>query len=121
MDDTLFCPICKIKLRNVKRNGFLHSIGKSGDYIERTCSKGMNHRGLQLFGNQETGQVDLLRLPLHPQYSRHLEIDFYNQRCRISCRKDGQVEYIEIEKMLHPDFPDLVELKNRVALYITFS
>lgn len=105
----------------MKKNGPLHSIGKTGNYIERTCSKGMNHRGLQFFVEEPSKKVALLKLPLNAQYSRYLEIDFHNQRCRISCMKEGQAYFIEIEKMLNPDFPDLVKLKETVSLYITFS
>lgn len=121
MDDTLSCPICGKKLRNLKKNGPLHAVGKSGNYIERVCSKGPNHRGLQFFVDEATQKVDLLKLPLNAKYSRYLEIDFHNQRCRISCMKDNKPEYIDIPKMLFPDFPDLVKLKEVVSMYIVFS
>jgi hypothetical protein len=121
MDDTLTCPVCGNKLRNMKKIGPLHSIGKSGNYIERICSKGMNHRGLQFFVNEDTKKVDLLKLPLNAQYSRFLEIDFHNQRCRISNMKENKAEYIDIEKMIEPDFPDLVKLKERISMYVVFS
>lgn len=119
MDDTLHCPICGNKLRNVKKNGPLHAIGKEGNYVERTCT-GMNHV-LQIFTETKTKKVDLLKLSLNPKYSRHLEIDYYNQKCRISCAKDGQYEYIPIDRMIEPDFPNLEKLKEKVAVYITFS
>ena len=41
----------------MKKNGPLHSIGKTGNYIERTCSKGMNHRGLQFFVEEPSKKV----------------------------------------------------------------
>ena len=119
MDDTTQCPICQNKFRNIKKNGPLHAIGKNGNYIERTCT-GMNH-SLQLFTNTRTKKVDFLKLSLNPKYSRFLEIDYHNQKCRIACYKDGKPEYLEIDKMLNPDFPDLIKLREIVALYILFS
>lgn len=121
MDDTLTCPICGNKLRNVKTYRLLHYVGKSSQYLERTCTKGPNHRGLQFFTDEATGQVDLLKFPLNAQYSQYLEIDFYHQTCRISCTKDGRTEYLPLDKMIKPDFPDLVKLREKVSLYVLFS
>lgn len=121
MDDTLACPICGNKLRNVNlKNKRLHSVRKTADYVERTCSTGMNH-SLQLFCDGYTRKIDFLRLSLNPKYSRYLEIDFFNQKCRISCLKEGKAEYIEIAKMIQPDFPHLTKLKERVSMYVVFS
>ena len=121
MDDVLNCPICGNKLRNVKcPDKFLHPAGKSSNYIERTCSQGRNH-SLQLFCDEKTKQVDLLKLSLSADYSRYLEINFATQKCRIHCMKAGVTEYIDIDKMIEPDFPELKKLKERVGLYVTFS
>jgi len=121
MDDTLACPICGNKLRNIKLpNKFLHHVNKTSDYIARTCHNGMNH-SLTFHVDEITKKVDFLKLSLNPKYSRYVEIDFFNQKCRISCLKDSKPDYIEIPKMLHPDFPLLTKLKERVSLYITFS
>lgn len=120
MDDTLACPICGNKFRNINcENKLLHDIGKTANYVERTCTE-MNHC-LQLFTDKETKQVDLLKLSLNPKYSRYLEIDFLNQKCRINCLKDNKSEYIDIPKMIQPDFPHLTKLKERVSMYIVFS
>lgn len=121
MDDTLSCPICGNKLRNIKLSGkFLHYVDKSANYVERTCSQGMNHT-VQFFTDEDTKQIDLLKISLSPKYSRYLEIDYLNQKCRISCWVDGNAEYIEIDKMVELDFPDLVKLKEKVSVYILFS
>jgi hypothetical protein len=120
MDDTLACPICGDKFRNLNLpNKFLHDINKTADYVERTCT-GMNHC-LQLFSDIATKQVDFLKLSLNAKYSRYLDIDFLNQKCRISCLKDSKPEYIEIPKMIVPDFPHLTKLKERVSMYVVFS
>jgi len=119
MDDSLHCPICQNKFRNIKKNGPLHAIGKSGNYIERTCT-GMNH-SLQLFTNTRTKKVDFLKLSLNPKYSRFLEIDYHNQRCRISCFKDGKPEYIDIPRLIEPDFPSLEKLRETISTFICFS
>jgi hypothetical protein len=121
VDDTLTCPICAHKLRNVKRTSPLYVVGKLADYTERTCTKGPNHRGLQFFVDQDTHQVDLLKLPLNSEYTQYLEIDFLNQRCRILCMTDGKLQSIILEKLLIPDFPTLEKLKEKIAIYLTFS
>lgn len=95
-------------------------MSKTADYVERTCSSGMNHV-IQLFADSNTKKVDFIKLSLNPKYSRYLEIDFLNQKCRINCMKDGKAEYIEVPKMIIPDFPNLVRLKERVSLYVVFS
>ena len=120
MDDTLHCPICRRKFRTVNiENRRLYMTEKVGNWKERTCT-GPNH-SLQIFSDVESKKVDLLTLSLNPKYSKYLEIDFVNQRCRINCMKDGKSEYIHIDKMIEPDFPNLIKLKERVALYIVFS
>lgn len=121
MDDVLSCPICKNKLRNVKLTAkHLHGVGKTANYIERTCAQGMNH-SVQFFADETTKQIDLIKISLSPKYSKYLEIDYVNQKCRIHCMKDGKAKYIDIEKMIEPDFPDLIKLKEKISLYITFS
>ena len=121
MDDTLACPICGNKFRNIRLpHKHLHKINKTSTYFERTCSDGMNH-SLQLFTDELTGQVDLIKLSLNPNYSKFIEIDFFNKKCRIICLKDSKPAYIEIQKILPLDFPLLTKLKERVSLYITFS
>lgn len=121
MDDVLCCPICNSKLRTSHLNRkLLHPVGKTADYAERVCSGGYNHI-VSLWTDKSTNTVDFLKISLNAQYSRFLEIDFINQKCRITCVKDSEYEYIEIPKMLEPDFPDLIKLKERISLYITFS
>jgi len=121
MDDALCCPICNNKLRTSHLTSkLLHPIGKTADYAERVCSQGYNHI-VTIWTDKATKQVDLIKISLNPRYSRFLEIDYVNQRCRITCAKEGEYNYIEIPKMLIPDFPDLVKLKEIVSLYILFS
>ena len=98
----------------------LHAINKTSDYAERICSDGHNHI-VALWYDKTGKQVDWLRLSLNSNYSRFLEIDFVNQKCRITCAKDGEYEHIDIPRMIEPDFPDLVKLKEKVSLYILFS
>lgn len=122
MDDTLLCPICGKKMRTINLpDRFLNAVNKRADYTERTCTEGMNHRGLRFFADKATNQVDLLTLSLNPKNTKYLEIDFVNQKCRIRCMKDGKPEYINIDKMIQPDFPELTKLKDRVLMYVLFS
>jgi hypothetical protein len=121
MDDIQLCPICKNKFRNVNLiNKHLYPVDKTADYVERTCSSGMNHV-IQLFSDTATNKVDFIKLSLDPRYSKYLEVDFINQRCRIHCMKDGKVEYINVPKMIIPDFPSLKNLKEKVSMFVVFS
>jgi hypothetical protein len=120
MDDVLTCPICGNKMRTSHlKNKLLHPVGKTANYAERLCN-GHNHI-VQFWTDKETKQVDMIKISLKPNYSRFIEIDYVNQKCRITCAKEGEHEYIEIPKMIEPDFPDLVSLKERVNLYVVFS
>ena len=71
--------------------------------------------------DEATGKIDLLKLSLSPQYSRFIEINYVLGKSRISCMKNSQPDYIEIEKILEPDFPDLTKLREKVSLYVIFS
>jgi hypothetical protein len=120
MHDMLICPICNAKLRNIRLPGkYLYGVGKIANYIERTCV-GMNH-SLQLFADESTNQVDWIKISLNPKYSKFIEIDFLNQKCRIICTKNSKPEYININKMIEPDFPSLEKLKEKINLYVAFS
>lgn len=121
MDDVLRCPICGNKMRTKHHtNKMLYPVNKTADYAERICSLGHNHV-ITIWTDKTTKQVDLINLSLNPKYSRFLEMDFVNQKCRITCAKDGEKEYIDIPRMIVPDFPDLTKLKEKVSLYVVFS
>ena len=120
MDDTLVCPLCGNKLRNTKEVAdYLFPLKKFGEWMERVCT-GPNHV-IQFFTDLKTGQVDFLKISLNPKYSRFMEIDYINQRCRVITLKNNKPEYIDIPKMIEPDFPDLIKLKERVSMYVVFS
>jgi hypothetical protein len=120
MDDVLNCPICGDKTRNIHTdNKLLHPVSKTANYTERVCA-GHNHT-ISLWTDRDTKQIDFIKLSLNPSYTRWLEVDNINQKCRIVCAKNGEYEYIEIAKMLDLDFPDLTKLKEKVSIYIVFS
>lgn len=121
MDDASLCPICGNKLKTRHHsNKILPSTGQISDYAEKICSEGHNHI-VSFWLNKATKKIDFLKLSLSPKYSRFFEIDYVSQKCRITCMKDGEMEYIDIPKMIEPDFPLLTKLKEKVALYVTFS
>ena len=120
MDDVLFCPVCGNRLRNINTDRYLQILDKETSFIERTCTQGQNH-SLRFFVDGMTGKVDLLKVSLNPQYTRFIRINYIKQKCRISCLVRGVAEYIEINKLLEPDFPDLSKLKERVSLFVIFS
>jgi len=107
-------------MRTMKsENMYLPSAEKTSTFFERTCA-GPNH-SVQFFTDAETKLVDVLKFSLDPKYSRYLEIDYINKRCRIFCMKNGEAKYIHIPKMIEPDFPDLEKLKERISMYVVFS
>lgn len=121
MEDTLLCPICGDKLRSIKIfDKYLHIIGKKGNFYERTCTSMRNH-SLQFFADAETKKIDFLRFSLDPRYTKYLEIDYINQKSRLSCLKESIARYIELPRVPEIDFPDLTELKEKVSLFIVFS
>ena len=121
MDDTVWCPICESKLRNLKlKDKLYHPIGKTSTFIERSCHTGKNHY-LQLLTDTITGQVDYLKFSLDPKYSKYIEIKFITNECSLTFVKNGTPQIIEISKIIEPDFPDLIKLKQQVNLYAVFS
>ena len=120
MDDVLTCPICNKKLRNLTSRSYLFPVRKWGNFIERSCVGELNH-SIQFYTDTHTSTVDFLKVSLNPNFSRFLEIDFVNQCCRVILLRDNKPVYISIPKMIDLDFPNLVKLKERVALYVTFS
>lgn len=119
MRDTNICPICGDKMRSIRETKFYQFLKKKASFVERTCN-GTNH-SIQLLTDESTQEVDLLKISLSPDYSRFIFIDFYNQKCELLLMKDTKKQSINIPKMIIPDFPDLVKLKERISVYITFS
>lgn len=121
MDDTLTCPVCGNRLRNIRLpNRYFQMLDKKANFIERTCTLGHNH-ALQFFTDEGTGEVDLLKISLTSQGTRFVEINYVLGISRISCLKNGETYYLEIEKVLEPDFPNLTKLKEKVGIFVVFS
>lgn len=121
MKDTQNCPICNNYLKNIKKdNHYLYNINHTDNYISHTCSLGMNHF-LQFFTQKESKNVHFLKVSLTPNYSRFVEIDFFNNKSKISYFKpDKGTEYIELKKAIEPDFPKLILLKEKVDTLVNF-
>lgn len=121
MDDTQICPICSRTMRTAKRYNFsVNNNPKILDYTERICS-GTNH-SVQIFTDDNTKKVDLLKLAINPNYSRVIEIDLLNQKCKINMYKLSKLDFtIDIPKIIYPDFPDLIKLQEKISLYMTVS
>ena len=120
MIDTNKCPICSEKLKNRKlKNHYLYFVENISDYIEKTCSNGMNHT-VQIFTDVKTKKIHLLKTSLSHDYSKFIEFDFLNSKSRISYFKLGIPEYINIKKLINPDFPKLINIKDKVNTYVNF-
>lgn len=120
MDDTAMCPICGEKFRNLHfPNKHLPQFNKTANFTERTCA-GLNHV-IVVYADNDTKKIDYIKLSLNPKYSKYLEINFVQNKCRIHCMKEGESQYIDIPKMIEPDFPTLEKLKEKVSLYVVFS
>lgn len=103
------CPICAGKLRSVKWYS----------YFESTCA-GTNHT-IRFYTDIKTNNITKLKCSLNPEYTQFIEFDFDNKECRVICYKNSIPYYINIPKMLIPDFPDLISLKDKVATYVALS
>ena len=109
MIDTKICPICRNKM---KSNDF--------GFIQRFCT-GKNHF-VQLISNKKTKNVDYIRLSLTYDYDKIVAIDYFNNKSIIYLFHDGaKKNEIEIPYVLDADFPNLVALKEKVNLFITYS
>ena len=121
MEDSPTCPICGNKLTNLRlKNSYLASMDKRANYMQRTCTKGRNH-SFQNITDEGTSQVDWVKFSLNPQGTRWVEINFVTGKSRIICLKDGQPDYLDIDKQLEPDFPDLTKLREKINIYVLFS
>jgi hypothetical protein len=76
---------------------------------------------LVIWTDKKTKQVDFLRVTLTPSFSRIVEIDFVNSRSDILCKSENGFQKINIERLLVPDFPDLVELKRITNLFMVMA
>ena len=119
MQDTVNCPICGDKMRSIRERKLLFPVGKTANYCERTCN-GLNHV-VQFMVDEATSEIDFLKISLEPDYSRFVTIDFYNKRCQVICLRDNKKETIDVPRMIAPDFPDLLKLKEKIGLLICFS
>lgn len=112
------CYICGDKLRKINRKS-IYELDKDITYNERCCI-GVNH-SLQFFVNEDSKKVELLKISLKPDYSVFIVINFYLKKCKLITFKHGNQQIIEINRLLYPDFPDLVKLKEKVKMYMVIS
>lgn len=120
MDDSLFCPICKNKMRSTKLfNTHLKQINKFGNFIERNCP-GTNHF-VSFFTDYSSKKIIFIKTSLNHKLSKLIEIDFYNKESLIICINDGKYNYLNLDKILYPDFPNLDKLKDQVNTFLLFS
>lgn len=122
MDDFTHCPICNNKLRTHHLTNWTQFyLPKTADYIERICSHGFNH-SLLIATDPISLQIDFMKLSLNPSFSRFIEIDFINSKCRVRIYQENDPDLIiNIPSLLMPDFPSLALLNQKVSLYLTFS
>jgi len=121
MDDLLFCPMCHNQLRTIHLdNKFLHPIKKLANYAERICSQGHNHI-ISLWADKQTKQIDMIKISLNSNHTKFVQLDFVNNKSQIILAKNYSYEVINIDRLIVPDFPDIVELKKTVSLYVAFN
>lgn len=119
MDDCVNCPICGNKLRNIHLLNYnLLFINKISNYTERTCA-GINH-SLQFWADKSTSKIDLIKFSLNSKYSKYIEIDFFNKKSRLSCWNNSVPYYINFNKIINPDFPNLISLTDKISTYLSF-
>jgi hypothetical protein len=121
MQEIFACPICGDSLRCKKyKNHTIPFIHKTADYKEKTCT-GTNHC-IQILVDDSSKMVDLLKISLNPEYNRFVFLDYVNNKCKVVCLKNNViVSEIDVPKMIEPDFPNLIRLKEKVSVFIIFS
>ena len=122
MDDVPLCPVCNLTLRTFgSSKWYFPDLNKEALFIERACTQGHNH-SLRWFADSATGKVDIIKISLNAEYSVFVEINFVFGTSKIFCMNNGDKQrVISLPKILVPDFPNLMELKEKVSLYIIFS
>lgn len=121
MDDMQCCPICGGKLQNKRsKNIFFNFLNKKSTYTSKTCVDGHAHY-LNFLVDENTKQIDWMKVSLPKPSLRFIEINYVLKVCRIACVKDGKSEYINLNKLLVPDFPNLTKLSEDVAIFVIFS
>ena len=121
MEDILLCPICGNKMRVLHLNNkFLYPVEKTANYTERVCANNHNHV-VSLWADKATNQVDYLRFSLNKEYSRWVEIDYVNQKSRVTLREGTDYRYINVPRILIADFPNCSVLKETIGLFLVFS
>lgn len=118
MDDTIWCPLCQNKFRNlILKDKLYHPLSKTSSFIERSCFNNKNHY-MQLVTDLTTNQVDFLKFSLDPSYNKFITINYFNNECILTLVNNT---VIKIPKIIEPDFPLLLKLKQQVNLYSVFS
>ena len=119
MQDILTCPICGDKLRSIKRKNKIFDLNQNAYYVERLCIQHINHF-IQFFVDEESNKVDLINISLSSNRSRFVRINFYKNISKVQSNFPLLNEVV-IPKIIEPDFPDLIMLKDKIKLYVTFS
>lgn len=120
MLDTKICPICQSILKNKKLPKYhVTLINKTADYWLRICPSAINH-SLQLLSETNSKQIHLIKFSICHKYSKFVELDILNQKSKISLLNHNQSKFIILDKLLIPDFPQLIKLKEKVQTLITF-
>ena len=119
MQDTCVCPICGDKLRSIKRKHQIINLNPAICYTEKLCVKHISHF-IQFFVDIEFGSVDMINISISTNRQKIARINFYMNESRIIMPSKLGNEII-IAKSIEPDFPDLINLKEKFKLYTVFS
>ena len=124
MDDCLFCPICSSRLKSYGPfTRYVYLIKKMADYIDRGCISAEDHY-IHLLIDSATHKIDIMKISINKSdtHNKFIEIDYVNNKSRIIILEPhGPPQYIDLPKMISPDFPILEELKRKVNILIAFS
>lgn len=116
MKDTLYCPICKVRMSSRKITWIINGIHQ-GPTISRLCA-GFNHFLTMYIQGK---RVAFLKVSLNAQYTRQVEIDYRSQTSSIIYPYSTFNVFTKIPKLLVPDFPNLIELKEKVDVLLAFQ
>lgn len=119
MEDFSICPICGKKLSVIKLNRFIKFIDKTSCFLDKKCV-GVNHF-FQIFIDQVTKKIDYMKFSLYPTYSQYVHINFIKQYSNIYIYKNGEHFKINIPRIIDPDFPNLIGIKEKINKLLLLS
>lgn len=121
MQDTRACLFCNKKLSNRNFPGQVFS-GVFANFSERNCQADLGHT-FKLIWNETHTCPAWLQITWRTSSNtvRAMIIDFAQGTSLIRCWRNNTPYDVKVERILVPDFPNLISLNEKVDLIILYS